>query len=400
MNVSGGRFLIEGNTVSGNILSSDEYTKGGGMFYCRFTNFGPVIDEVTIRNNIITGNELYGGIYDEARRGWLYNLECNPSAKSAYKAQEWNKFRIEAIGNSIRVWLNGVPTADIIDDMTAEGFIALQVHGIGEDKEKEGKIVQFRNIRILVENLDQHKTPITNKIPQISYLTNKLTEREKAEGWELLWDGKTTDGWRGARLDHFPKKGWKIENGVLSVEKSGGGESTYGGDIVTEKKYTNFELEVDFKITEGANSGIKYFVDPNLNQGPGSAIGCEYQILDDELHPDAKLGVKGNRTLASLYDLIPANALFYSPNENTPKRINQYQWNRAKIIVKNNQVAHYLNGVKVVEYIRNNQMWRALVAYSKYKDWPDFGELKEGYLLLQDHGDQVFFKNIKIKQLD
>ena len=102
----------------------------------------------------------------------------------------------------------------------------------------------------------------------------------------------------------FPEKGWTMEDGVLTVEKSGGGESANGGDIVTVKKYENFILEVDFRITEGANSGIKYFVDPDLNTGAGSAIGCEYQILDDENHPDAKMGIAGNRTLASLYDLI------------------------------------------------------------------------------------------------
>ncbi|MCU0646012.1 MAG: DUF1080 domain-containing protein, partial [bacterium] len=95
-----------------------------------------------------------GGIYDEARRGWLYNLECNPKAKSAYKAEQWNHFRIEAIGNHIRVWLNGIPTVDLIDDMTAKGFIALQVHGIGNDAKKVGKTVQFRNIKILTENLE------------------------------------------------------------------------------------------------------------------------------------------------------------------------------------------------------------------------------------------------------
>ncbi len=341
-----------------------------------------------------------GGIYDEARRGWLYNLESNPVAKSAYKADEWNKFRIEAIGNNIRVWLNGIHTADIIDDMTAEGFIALQVHGIDQDMEKKGLTVQFRNIKILTKNLDQQKSPITGGIPQISYLTNRLTKQEKNNGWQLLWDGKTSQGWRGARLDHFPKKGWKMKEGILSVEKSGGGESDNGGDIVTIKKYANFELEVDFKITKGANSGIKYFVDTELNKGSGSAIGCEYQMVDDDLHPDAKLGVKGNRTLASLYDLIPANALFYTPDESTPKRYNKYRWNRARIVVHDNQVAHYLNGIKVVEYERGNQAWRALVAYSKYKDWPNFGVLSEGHILLQEHGDQVFFKNIKIKELD
>ena len=338
-----------------------------------------------------------GGIYDEARRGWLYNLECNPTAKSAYKAETWNQFRIEAIGNHIRVWLNGIPTADLIDDMTAKGFIALQVHGIGNDEEKVGKTVQFRNIKIITENLKQKKSPNTKEIPQISYLTNKLTDREKAEGWELLWDGKTTNGWRGARLDHFPEKGWKIENGILSVIKSGGGESQFGGDIVTIKKYKNFELEVDFKLTESANSGIKYFVDTELNRGEGSAIGCEYQILDDKLHPDAELGTAGNRTLASLYDLIPANALFYAPNESTPKRVNNYDWNRAKIIVDGNHVEHFLNGIKVVDYERSTQMWRALVARSKYMVWQNFGELTEGHILLQDHGDEVSFKNIKIK---
>ena len=339
-----------------------------------------------------------GGIYDEARRGWLYNLEYNPRAKTAYKHEDWNKFRVEAIGNHIRVWLNGIQTVDLIDDMTPKGFIALQVHSIGKDKEREGKTVQFRNIRIRTKDLHKYVTVSTEKIPQVSYLTNTLTEREKAEGWKLLWDGKTSNGWRGAKLDHFPEKGWSIENGILKVEASGGAESAHGGDIITVDTYKNFILEVDFRYTEGANSGIKYFVDPELNKGPGSAIGCEFQILDDSKHPDAKKGVGGNRTLASLYDLIPANALFYAPNDR-PKRFNHLGWNRARIVVKGKHVEHYLNGIKVVEYDRGTQMWRALVQKSKYAKWPNFGEAKEGHILLQDHGDEVYFKNIKIKEL-
>jgi hypothetical protein len=339
-----------------------------------------------------------GGIYDEARRGWLYNLECNSKAKLAYQSKKWNYFRIEAIGHHIRVWLNGIPAADIIDDITASGFIALQVHSI-DDQEMEGKTVKFRNIRIKTENLQEERWPVLNEMPQMSYLTNQLTEKEKEEGWQLLWDGQTTEGWRGARLDHFPQEGWKIENGILSVLKGTGTESQGGGDIVTIQKYRNFELEVDFKFTEGANSGIKYFVDTELNKGEGSAIGCEYQILDDDIHPDAKAGKNGNRTLASLYDLIPANAIFYAPNEKYQKRVNKYNWNRAKIVVKNKHVEHYLNGIKVVEYERANQMWKALVSHSKYVIWPNFGELEEGHILLQDHGDEVHFKNIKIKVL-
>lgn len=220
---------------------------------------------------------------------------------------------------------------------------------------------------------------------------NTLTENEKNEGWELLWDGKTTEGWRGARLDHFPTKGWSIDNGILKVHKSGGGESAHGGDIVTTRPYKNFILKVDFKITEGANSGIKYFVDTNMNQGPGSSIGCEFQILDDDKHPDAKKGVRGNRTLGSLYDLMAAP-------EDKPFR--EGIFNTAMIVVNGNHVQHWLNGVKIIEYWRNNHMWKSLVNFSKYKDWPDFGNAEEGLILLQDHGDEVGFRNIKIKELD
>ncbi len=219
---------------------------------------------------------------------------------------------------------------------------------------------------------------------------NVLTEQETRDGWKLLWDGKTTEGWKGARINTFPSKGWVVDNGILKVLKSGGGESTNGGDIVTTSKYKNFILKVDFKITEGANSGIKYFVNPDLNKGEGSAIGCEFQILDDEKHPDAKLGVKGNRTLGSLYDLIPASA---------DKPFIKNGFNTATVVVIDNKVQHWLNGVKIVEYERNNQEWNALVAYSKYANWPNFGNAPEGNILLQDHGDEVWFKNVKIKEL-
>lgn len=340
-----------------------------------------------------------GGIFDEARRGWLYNLECNPTGKEAYKLGEWNHFRVEAIGNNIRVWLNGVQTADLIDDMTAKGFIALQVHSIGQEKEKAGTTVEYRNIRIMTDKLEDERTPPTSCIPQVSYLTNQLTEKEKEEGWKLLWDGESTQGWRGAKLEGFPERGWTIKDGILTVEKSDGGESTNGGDIVTTRKYKNYILEVDFKLTKGANSGIKYFVDTELNQGEGSSIGCEFQILDDKEHPDARMGVQGNRTLASLYDLITADAKIYAPNESTSKRVND-GWNRARVVVKGQHVEHYLNGIKVVEYERGTQQWRALVAYSKYKVWPNFGEAEEGHILLQDHGDEVSFRNIKILELE
>ncbi len=330
-----------------------------------------------------------GGIYDEARRGWLYPMTYNPAGQKAFKNNEWNKARIEAIGNSIRTWVNGIQCSELLDDVTQTGFIGLQVHSIG-NKDLEGKTVAWKNIRIMTENLDQFKSPDNKDIKQINTIANTISDREAKAGWKLLWDGKTTNGWRGAKLDGFPEKGWKIEDGFLKVMKSDGGESTNGGDIVTTRPYKNFVLKVDFKITEGANSGIKYFVDTELNKGQGSAIGCEFQILDDAKHPDAKLGVNGNRTLGSLYDLIPA------PKD---KPFRKGFFNTAMVVVKDNHVEHWLNGIKIVEYERNNQMWEALVDFSKYKDWPNFGNAEEGLILLQDHGDEVWFQNVKIKEL-
>ena len=217
---------------------------------------------------------------------------------------------------------------------------------------------------------------------------NMLTAREKADGWKLLFDGKTMNGWRGAYMDSLPKKGWEVKDGVLIVHESGGGEAAFGGDIVTIDQYSNFELKVDFKLTPGANSGIKYFVTEQLPRTPGSAIGLEYQLLDDARHPDAKLGINGNRTLASLYDLMPAQN----------KKVNPIgEWNHARIVVKGKHVEHWLNGILVLEYERGGKEFLAHKAESKFKGRPEFGEARKGHILLQDHGNEVCFRNIRIR---
>jgi hypothetical protein len=224
---------------------------------------------------------------------------------------------------------------------------------------------------------------------------NTLTPQEKKDGWKLLFDGKTTNGWRGAYKDKFPDKGWSVQNGLLSIQKSDGSESQSFGDIVTTGEYSDFDLMFDFKLTDGANSGVKYFVAEQSPKPKGSAFGLEFQVLDDDKHPDAKLGRNGNRTVGSLYDLIPASGKKANPIG---------EWNTGRVLSKGTHVEHWLNGKKVVEYERGSEAFREAVAKSKYSA-PDynangrFGEAAKGHILLQDHGDQVSYRNIKIKTL-
>ncbi len=251
-----------------------------------------------------------------------------------------------------------MPVSYLVDSITAnEGILALQVHSIGR-KEYAGIKIFWKNIRVQTKNIKPLAFPkglyVVNLVP------NKLTAYEQQSGWKLLFDGKSTKGWVGAYKQSFPNKGWEVKDGLLKVLPSTGGESTNGGDIVTTKQYAAFDLSFDFKLSKRANSGLKYFVTLK-EQNSGSAIGLEYQLLDDTLHPDAKLGREGNRTLASLYDLIKAQKStnsFHQPGN----------WNTARIVVyPNNHVEHYLNGIKVLVYDRGSQAFRDLVAVSKYK---------------------------------
>ncbi len=212
---------------------------------------------------------------------------------------------------------------------------------------------------------------------------NKLTDKEIKDGWQLLWDGKTSDGWRSYNKPAFPATGWEMKDGILTVLPPQG-QNKSGGDIITIKTFNNFELSVDFLYTPGANSGIKYFIDGKSN------VGCEYQILDDLLHSDAKAGINGNRTLAGLYDLIP-------PKNKKDRGANN--WQTAKIVVNGNHCEHWLNGQMVVSYEKGDAAWKAAYATSKFKDIPTFATATDGHILLQDHGNKVSFRNIKIREL-
>jgi hypothetical protein len=328
-----------------------------------------------------------GGIYEEAQRGWFYTGDMNPASKPAYKFGEWNHFRIEMIGKRMRVWINEQPVSDVIDDGHDQGIFGLQVHSISS-AEEAGRTTTWKNLVLKTKDLKRAPAMgilIRNNLP------NNLDAEEKAQGWRLLWDGKTTKGWRGADSATFPAKGWEFANGELAVVAKAG-----GGDIVTDEEFGAFELQMEFKTSAGTNSGIIYYLTSPHDAASGAPLGLEYQILDDERHPDAKNGIDGNRTLASLYDIYPRATL--RTNVGVAPQIDV--WQHARIVARaDGSVEHWLNGVKVLEFNRKSDDFKAHVATSKFKATPAFGETDKGHILLQDHGDAVAYRSIKIRPL-
>jgi hypothetical protein len=221
---------------------------------------------------------------------------------------------------------------------------------------------------------------------------NQLTEQEKNQGWMLLFDGETSEGWRGVNKDYFPE-GWQVTDGTLYCQGSGLGEAGArdGGDILYDEKFSNFHLKLDWKISEGGNSGI-FYLGEEREDWPIWRTAPEMQILDNERHIDANLGKDGNRQAGSLYDLIPAK-----PQNANPAG----EWNSAEVIVYRGTVVHKQNGEVVLEYHLWTDAWNELVKGSKFPELnPDWANVpKEGYISLQDHGDDVWFRNIKIKEL-
>ena len=221
---------------------------------------------------------------------------------------------------------------------------------------------------------------------------NELSQEEKEQGWVLLFDGKTSEGWRGVHKQVFPA-GWAVVDGTLYCKGSGQGEAgaEEGGDILYQKEFANFHLKIDWKVSEGGNSGI-FYLGKEVEDWPIWKTAPEFQVLDNVKHPDALLGKDGNRQAASLYDLIPAN-----PHNTKPVG----EWNSAEVLVYNGTVVHKQNGETVLEYHLWTDDWNNLVAGSKFpKLNPDWANVaKSGYIALQDHGDDVWFRNIKIREL-
>jgi hypothetical protein len=217
-----------------------------------------------------------------------------------------------------------------------------------------------------------------------------VKEETKGDGWVSLFDGKTTTGWRGYNKPTFPEKGWEVVDGTLHCIESGTGEAGNGGDIIYDKKFKNFELSLEWKIGVGGNSGI-FILAQEIPDEPIYKSAPEMQILDNDKHPDAKLGVNGNRMAGSLYDLIPA-----VPQNTKPAG----EWNQAGILCYDGTIVFKSNGANVVEFHLWTEDWKKMIAESKFKDWEWFlNPAHEGYIGLQDHGSDVWFRNIKIKEM-
>ena len=221
---------------------------------------------------------------------------------------------------------------------------------------------------------------------------NMLTEAEKAEGWRLLFDGQTLNGWRGFHQQTVPAA-WRVEDHTLAkipMGKNAEGKVIEGPDLITTDQYGDFELQLEWKISPGGNSGIKYLVSEDLSKEGGHAVSFEMQVIDDDNHPDATKGINGNRAAGALYDLLPAT-------HKTLRPVGEY--NQVRLIKKGPHIEHWLNGVKVLEFDQGSPELKAAIAQSKFKDKPGFGEAQKGYILLQDHGDAVWYRNLKIREL-
>ncbi len=310
-----------------------------------------------------------GGIYDEARRGWLYPMTLNPEGGKSFKLNDWNHYRIECIGSTIRTWLNGVPAAYLIDTMTPEGFIALQIHSVSEGR--EGRHIKWKNIRIKTQNLIPSPP---DSIFIMNLAEGSLTDEEKKDGWQWLWDGKDTGVWQGAVPDYFPRDRWEMKDSVLTVAERGANTPVNIEDLVTKEQYRSFDLQWKFRLTEGAAGGLVYLFNP-----ASGFPGLEFQLQDNETTGDT-IAV---HSLASLYGIKAA--------ELKSRHIRPAgEWNHARLVVRpDKRVEHWLNGIKALEYSLDDEELKKILPQNSL----------QGNILLKDEGTQVSFRDFKIKQL-
>lgn len=337
-------------------LSTDDYKEG------RVHGYQCEVDP--------SGRAWSGGIYDEARRGWLYPMTLNPEGGKSFKLNDWNHYRIECIGSTIRTWLNGVPAAYLIDDLTGEGFIALQIHSVGEGK--GGRHIKWKNIRIKTENLEA--TTETNSIFVMNNVNGDLSAGEKSNGWAWLWDGRSGESWKTMVPGLSPEDRWKFEDGVLTILSMAEPAPSKLLDISLDVPLNYFDIQWKFMLTEGSASGLAYFCDP-VSCFPG----LEFQLQDNESTGDTV----ALHSLASLYGIKAA--------ELKSRHIRPAgEWNHARLVVRpNKQVEHWVNGVKALEYSLDDEDLKDILPKNNLP----------GNILLKDEGKEVSFRDFKVKQL-
>ena len=237
---------------------------------------------------------------------------------------------------------------------------------------------------------------VLQTMPPAAARPNELTAAERAIGWRLLFDGRTLSGWRGLGYDSVPTAHWKVTDGAIekiasgNVPKLADGQPAHGGDLMTVDSFGDFELAFEWKVAPGANSGVKYNVSERLSmsQAPNhAALGFEYQILDDDRHEDGKLP---SHRAGALYDLIAPNAR---------KHVRPVgEWNRSRIVFRGRHGEHWLNGEEIVEFDLGTPRMDSLIAASKYRPIPGFADRRRGHIVLQDHGDEAYFRSIKVRE--
>jgi hypothetical protein len=311
-----------------------------------------------------SGRNWSGGLYDEGRRAWFISPNRDHAkskeakeqsiaafverAGDCFKRHDWNKYRIECRGGHIKISVNGVTTTDIHDQKDAKGYIALQHHG------EKGQIYRFRNIRIMELTADD------------------TAVRSSSTEWTSLFASGDFSQWTSIK-GQAVGEGWSIKNGI--VHRSG----RRPGDIITKQQYKDFELCFNWKISEGGNSGIKYRTKGRL--------GLEYQVLDDAKHKDSKIPT---HRAGSLYELAAA------PDSKPIHPVGD--WNQSRILANGNTIQHWLNGEKIVDIEVGSDDWNQRFQKSKYSKNQGFGSWT-GPILLQDHNDEVWFKNVQICEL-
>ncbi|MVM29175.1 DUF1080 domain-containing protein [Spirosoma sp. HMF4905] len=305
-----------------------------------------------------------GSIYDEARRGWLYTTELNLPSKTAFKNNAWNHYRIECFGTSNRTWVNGVPVSHLIDDETLKGMIGLQLHSNNpNDPIPPGNHqIRFKNIKIKTSNI---KPSPPDDIFIVNLIPNDLSAAEKRAGYSALFDGKTAQGLTGAANSTFPESDWVIEQGTLTIKESKRKDKK---SVFLKNPYAAFELKFEFRLAEGADSGVKY----GLANPEEKTEGLEFQIQDDMLPGNVPRGTDLT-ALGSVKGLAESKQTLFSK-----RRIGQ--WSTAMIrVYPDNRVEHWINGFKMAEY----------------KGKPH----EKGFIMLENNGQSVSYRSIKIKEL-